>query len=53
VKEFKVTKAREQIMLNESRDEVISGAGIRVRCGWKWNACKKLEELKGEYNINT
>jgi hypothetical protein len=35
VEEFKVTKVRQQITLNESRDRVISGAGIIVRSGRK------------------
>jgi hypothetical protein len=46
VEEFKVTKVRQQITLNESRDKVISGAGIIVRSGRKWNACEMLEEAE-------
>jgi hypothetical protein len=46
VEEFKVTKVRQQITLNESRDKVISGAEIKVRSGRIWNACEMLEEAE-------
>jgi hypothetical protein len=46
VEEFKVTKVRQQITLNERRDKVISGARIRVRSRRKSNACEMLEEAE-------
>ncbi|XP_078666098.1 uncharacterized protein LOC144908400 [Branchiostoma floridae x Branchiostoma belcheri] len=40
--EYKVTKARAQLMLQESRDELVSQAGIRLRSGKKWAAAEAV-----------
>ncbi|KAI8493296.1 hypothetical protein Bbelb_293000 [Branchiostoma belcheri] len=41
-KEYKVTKARAQLMLQESRDELVSQVGIRLRSGKKWAAAEAV-----------
>ncbi|XP_035683116.1 uncharacterized protein LOC118420431 [Branchiostoma floridae] len=40
--EFKVTKARAQVMLQQSRDEKVSQAGIELRSGRKWTATEAV-----------
>ncbi|XP_019617765.1 PREDICTED: uncharacterized protein LOC109465064 [Branchiostoma belcheri] len=40
--EYKVTKARAQLMLQESRDELVSQAGVRLRSGKKWAAAEAV-----------
>ncbi|KAI8517813.1 hypothetical protein Bbelb_038300 [Branchiostoma belcheri] len=40
--EYKVTKARAQLMLQESRDELVSQAGIRLRSGKTWAAAEAV-----------
>jgi hypothetical protein len=44
--EYKVTKVREVLQYRDSRDEKVSGAGIRVRTGRKWDAQEAVNEAE-------
>ena len=46
IEEYKFTKAREVMMLRDSRDGKISGVGIEVRTGHKWKATEAVEEAE-------
>ena len=38
-----VTRTREAILYRDSRDLKVSGAGIEIRTGRKWNAARELK----------
>lgn len=43
VEEFKVAKCRVSMMLEDSKDELVSNAGLRTRTGRKWSADKVVK----------
>ena len=44
--EVKVTKTRNVVILEDSKDERIQKAGIRIKIGRKWDARREMEEAK-------
>ena len=46
VEEFKVTKARAEITLKESRDTMVSQAGITMSTGRKWDVAEAVSQTK-------
>ena len=50
--EFKVTKARQVMMLRDSSDEKVSGAQVEVNTGRKWRADKAVSDAEARLKHN-
>ena len=50
--EFKVTKARQVMMLRDSSDEKVSGAQVEVNTGRKWRADKAVSDAETQLKHN-
>ena len=46
VEEVKVSKARNKVILEDSKDEKVKNAGIQLRMGRKWDAKEEVEEAR-------
>ena len=51
VEEVKVTKARNKVTLEQSRDANIRGAGVEYRTGRKWKVAEDVEKAKSQLRL--